>query len=124
MTKLTLRVIDAPKGRITIETDAMGGIYINGTRKNAIVYKAAGPYPAFVWGIAEIEHITGPRAQLGLTQAMLDALKAHTAEYDSEVAEVNRKIREHDNLFNEGGEGFNPHLREFNEIMAKWEAKK
>lgn len=102
--QITIREFDLDGRKITVSADETGVVYVDGMRTSRPVGDSK---CMFVW--APLHLPLPPDAKIALQPAHIDAIEAHSAPHRAKVRELARKEREYDNLFNEGGEGFNPY---------------
>jgi len=99
-----IAIFDLPAKGIAVTADNRGVVYINGIEIGAPITTNN---ITFVWVPKSFG--APPMTRLAINADALAMIAAHSAAYRAVTADIARKARAHDALYNEGGEGYNPY---------------
>lgn len=110
MSSNQITVRQVPERNIVVTADETGLVYVNGHATSQPIVRDG---LTFVWAPSAIGAPKGTRISLPVEAvAMIDAHAAAFRERSMQAwAKRQKQVRDYGNLQNEGGEGYNPHVR-------------
>lgn len=104
MLRSELRTIEYNGTKIFISCDNTGSIFVNDRRASRPIITDG---LNFVWG-SEKDGLP-PNTKIALSDEIVMQVEALAKDYNQMLKDIRKKEIDYDNLYNDGGEGYNPY---------------